>query len=247
MVNVCFPGETTPLLTPRHGDSIFPMDCLQLGRVRLAFAVATVECVRTSSTPSAKAESEDLHSSPRVPKGYWGAFVFNALHKAVEEGDVECLSHVAAAGQTLWAVDVSLQAGPGLEAEEAEEAEEAGPSSTCCVNACIDRQGLTRRLEGCVGQLEQRSDQTTWSTLLFANKQAAVAARQFLELTGYLTRVWSPVGNLQECGELAGVWRPRPGTPCRAMSPPHVPYVRVNTATPQHLVNKAFYRKTLHV
>jgi hypothetical protein len=26
-----------------------------------------------------------------------------------------------------------------------------------------------------------------------------------------------------------------------------VPYVRINTATPQHLVNKAFYRKTLHV
>jgi hypothetical protein len=26
-----------------------------------------------------------------------------------------------------------------------------------------------------------------------------------------------------------------------------IPYVRINTATPQHLVNKAFYRKTLHV
>jgi hypothetical protein len=26
-----------------------------------------------------------------------------------------------------------------------------------------------------------------------------------------------------------------------------VPYVRINTAAPQHLVNKAFYRKTLHV
>ena len=26
-----------------------------------------------------------------------------------------------------------------------------------------------------------------------------------------------------------------------------VPYVRINTATPQHLVNKAFHRKTLHV
>ena len=26
-----------------------------------------------------------------------------------------------------------------------------------------------------------------------------------------------------------------------------VPYVRISTATPQHLVDKAFYRKTLHV
>jgi hypothetical protein len=33
----------------------------------------------------------------------------------------------------------------------------------------------------------------------------------------------------------------------RLLQSTSVPYVRINTATPQHLVNKAFYRKTLHV
>jgi hypothetical protein len=33
----------------------------------------------------------------------------------------------------------------------------------------------------------------------------------------------------------------------RSHSYKSLPYVRINTATPQHLVNKAFHRKTLHV